>query len=220
VPSPRLSEASPVPAKAVNEEEPLEQILERAMQRYRSIIEEGKGLSWGTDTEARLDRLEAFLKTLKEEAKRASPKPAADPGQGAKSAEKNSPVLPATGVLPAKPPSVGAVAATASLPVPPAVPSVPTPPAPVAVPPAVAPPSVLTRVPATPVASEPSPTPYTVARPLTKGPGNGDGPETALQLEQAASHCRALAEELQALADKLRKPAPAGSPESLSTFSR
>jgi len=229
VKSSRPLEALP-PASKAGEEEPLEQMLERAMSRYQSIVAEGNGLSWGADTEACLARLEAFLKTLKEEARRAAPKPVAPPAKGSTPVEKTSPVLPTSALLPVSKDSgsrTGAVP-VAGLPSPeagantvaaaPPVPAVARPsPAPKAVGPAptAAPANVVAAAPGVPWVTR-----HSAGEPPAGTLGPSGGQEAAEQLQQVAARCQKLAGELMDLADKLRKPAPAGNSQPLSTLNR
>ena len=225
----RQAESSPSASAVSAEEEPLEQMLERVERRYRSIVEEGKGLNWGTDTtdmEARLKRLEAFLNKLKEEAGRVGPKPAA-PSESPVPVEKAPAVLPVPDVLPdpkdsasravvtskadavqnaSLPAQKVSAAAPASAPVVPVLAAVPRAPKAVTAP-TVSPASPATHLAAT---SEPLPwkTQHQVTIPQEGTSGDMELQEMAEQFQQLAIHCQKLSQELQNLADKLHKRAP------------
>jgi hypothetical protein len=222
----RSLEAMPPASKDAEEEEPLEQLLERAMSRYQSIVAEGNGISWGTDTEACLVRLEAFLKTLKEEARRAAPKPPVPPAKNLIPAAKTSLVLPASALLPASKGSasqIGAVsmasspsseaAAGATTPAPPVPAATPLPPAPKPIRPAP------TATAANAVVAAPG-LPWVTQRPAGQLPASALGPSggqkmAEQQVQQLAVRIRGLAAELMDLADKLRKLAPVENSQSV-----
>ena len=204
-------------------DEPLEPMLERAMNRYRSIVEEGRDLSWGTDTEAQLKRLEALLKTLKEKAARAA-KPPTAPTKGSTPAAHGLPVIPVSAVLPAHSDPAGQTGTVAVL-----SPSKSTVVVPADVQPAPALallyqileaiyPKSITAGPSTQSATVPQPLPRENKRPIAipaeDDSGKACGQEMAEQFQQLASNCERLSRELRDLAGNLRKRPPLENPAS------
>ncbi len=127
LPSARMPAASrPTPAPEVpspqgnQAEETSEQLLERAILRYRNILDQGANSSWEADVAQRVEHLEAVLKKLKEDAatKPTSQIPAATNGPKTAPRRVPSPVVPASAAEP-----VPAAPASPPLPAPP----VPTP---------------------------------------------------------------------------------------------
>jgi len=189
-----LAPAAPVApvaaADPAESEVDTDQLLERALLRYRNIVEQGANGQWETDVAERLRRLEAVLKKLAEEQKQAAEATTPVTAPAAKAAPETAdaedkPLTPPEPLAPVK--------TTASDPKP-IVPAKPkstiktvSPDADAVIP------AVRTTPAETPVPSQPPSPPR--ARQQRQEPEH---------LEKLAQVCERLAQELRAAADRLR----------------